>query len=92
MLRIWQPDPRGGGRELASGVLEAAIGTASAIRPDLTAATIGDDLHEGLIVTVHLRYAVDPAADRYLDQVMRMWLAFDGSSDCLLYTSDAADE
>ncbi|MCH2137543.1 MAG: hypothetical protein MK074_00625 [Phycisphaerales bacterium] len=81
VFRIWQPDPRGGGRELAYGVLEAAIGTASAIRPDLTAATIGDDQHEGLIVTVHLRYAVDPAADRYLDQVMRMWLAFDGSSE-----------
>lgn len=84
VIRIWQPGDGGAGgsgRELAFGIITAEAGTADQIHPADSAAAFGGTAPEGLLVTVHLRFAVDPARDRYLDQIMRSWIAWDSASE-----------
>jgi hypothetical protein len=53
----------------------------NAVRPNdgLQAPAADDQL--GLLVTLHLRYAIDPAADKYLDQVARMWMSWNAEEE-----------
>ncbi|HJO16106.1 MAG TPA: hypothetical protein QF800_04380 [Phycisphaerales bacterium] len=77
VLRIHRTGEKEG--ELAYGTLEATIGPKGAISgvagtPDQWQAT---DQEVGLIVTTHLRFALNPQNDHYVDRAERSWVSFD---------------
>ncbi|MCH2136368.1 MAG: hypothetical protein MK101_07270 [Phycisphaerales bacterium] len=78
VLRIWRPTSEGGQQEVGFGTLTVSSGTADAIKPDTASPSPASTAEEGLLVTLHLRYAIDPMADKYLDQIARMWMSWDG--------------
>lgn len=81
VLRIWRPTAQGTPRELGFGILTVEEAPMDAVRPDDGLPGPASDQVQGLLVTLHLRYAIDPAADKYLDQVARMWMAWDASEE-----------
>ena len=81
VIRISKPTADGHVRELGYGVITAESASIDAVRPDDGGHSLGVDQGNGLLVTVHLRYAIDPPADKYLDQIARLWMDWDQSQE-----------
>ena len=81
VLRIWRQASDGSHRELGFGTLTVQAAPMHAIQPDDGRQGAASEDQPGLLVTLHLRYAIDPGADKYLDQLARMWMAWDGQEE-----------
>jgi hypothetical protein len=81
VIRISRPTMDGLVQELGYGVITAEAAPMDAVRPDDGGRSLGVGDEDGLLVTVHLRYAIDPQADKYLDQIARLWMAWDQSQE-----------
>ena len=81
VLRIWRHAPNGQPQELGFGTLTVKTAPMNQVRPNDGLEAAPSDQQIGLLVTLHLRYAIDPLADKYLDQVARMWMRWDGQEE-----------
>lgn len=81
VLRIWRRAPDGAPQELGFGTLTVKAAPMNSVRPVDGLQAAPSDQQVGLLVTLHLRYAIDPKADKYLDQVARMWMRWDGQEE-----------
>ena len=81
VLRIWRNGPQGQPQELGFGTLRVQAAPMNQVRPDDGLPAAPSDHQIGLLVTLHLRYAINPMSDKYLDQVARMWMRWDSQEE-----------